>query len=421
MASSSSTPHRKSMSSYVLGLLNLSGQTGPGEAETVYEKRIEKQPLYLYPTDKPPANSGDDVKLQKNRAVGIIKTGLLREAEKKKANAPKPAGIIMKDSRRARGLARQLRREQSILKKKKLMKERRKRNLRRRKSKEMSDEQTGDLDSQPVPPAATSSQPADVEMTDQENDGESAPAKPTDSSSKKFSKTKDIPKRNQRDQTNQQTQKTNTGPKTSEERIAEAKRTNQHHQYLLSLVTADREIDYDAEEIDSAATTTTITRPNPMSAAEKKRTQLYQLGPDACNYDVYISLCTLWFSYINDLLGINPLPDLPEKPVNVQEYTQKLSAADYHGAFVTVMRAKCVTRVGIAGIIVRETKSSFLIVTKKNEIKIVPKENTVFLISIGGHPDDAKKLSVMLYGSNLLYRAADRGGRKFKSKATSDL
>ena len=46
-----------------------------------------------------------------------------------------------------------------------------------------------------------------------------------------------------------------------------------------------------------------------------------------------------------------------------------LVSADYHGAEVEVVRSRCVSRVGLKGIVVKDTKFTFDIITRKNEIK----------------------------------------------------
>ena len=47
----------------------------------------------------------------------------------------------------------------------------------------------------------------------------------------------------------------------------------------------------------------------------------------------------------------------------------KLASADYHGAEVEVVRSQCASRVGLKGIVVRDTKFTFVIVTEKDEVK----------------------------------------------------
>lgn len=47
----------------------------------------------------------------------------------------------------------------------------------------------------------------------------------------------------------------------------------------------------------------------------------------------------------------------------------KLVSADFHGAEVEVVRSRASGRVGIQGIVVRDTKFTFVVVTAKDEVK----------------------------------------------------
>lgn len=47
----------------------------------------------------------------------------------------------------------------------------------------------------------------------------------------------------------------------------------------------------------------------------------------------------------------------------------KLATADYHGAEVMVVRSRCNSLVGLAGIVVRDTKFTFQVITKRDELK----------------------------------------------------
>ena len=47
----------------------------------------------------------------------------------------------------------------------------------------------------------------------------------------------------------------------------------------------------------------------------------------------------------------------------------KLVSADYHGAELLVVRSRCVGMVGLQGIVVRDTKFTFQIITKQNQLK----------------------------------------------------
>ena len=108
-----------------------------------------------------------------------------------------------------------------------------------------------------------------------------------------------------------------------------------------------------------------------------------------------------------------------------------LVSADYHGALLEVVRSRCVSRIGLKGIVVKDTKFTFEIVTKHDVVKRVPKEHTVFRFEIptnangGGHgieTGDAKKpLIFELHGSQFESRAPDRANKKVKPHFDPDL
>lgn len=132
----------------------------------------------------------------------------------------------------------------------------------------------------------------------------------------------------------------------------------------------------------------------------------------------------------------------------------KLASADYHGAEVEVVRSQCASRVGLRGIVVRDTKFTFVIVTEKDEVKsefefcldssvlvveanvllhtAIPKEHTVFRFTVplpnvaeagtegeGNGQEKAasagpKPLVFELHGSQFENRPVDRANKKFK-------
>ncbi|KLU82353.1 ribonuclease P protein subunit p29 [Magnaporthiopsis poae ATCC 64411] len=109
-----------------------------------------------------------------------------------------------------------------------------------------------------------------------------------------------------------------------------------------------------------------------------------------------------------------------------------LTSADFHGAEVEVVRSSCPSRVGIRGIVVKDSKYVFEVVTRKNALKMVPKEGTVFRVEIpvssdgpGGGVDaaegsagttvaDDRTLIFEIHGDQFKLRSADRANKKFK-------
>lgn len=83
---------------------------------------------------------------------------------------------------------------------------------------------------------------------------------------------------------------------------------------------------------------------------------------EARRYDIYEPLHQMWIGYIQDILGGGSLLVTPTMAA-------KLCSADFHGAKIEVVRARCVSRVGLKGIVVKDTKFTFEIVTQRNEAK----------------------------------------------------
>lgn len=143
--------------------------------------------------------------------------------------------------------------------------------------------------------------------------------------------------------------------------------------------------------------------------------------------------------------------------VTAQSAGSMLASADYHGAELTVVRSRCVGLVGSRGIVVRDTKFTFQVITEKNELKsmflattltsthvltfwaALPKRHSVFRVEIPqalGLPKSvqaaekmaeeegglaSKPLAYEIYGSHFENRATDRATKKFKQRNMFDL
>jgi ribonuclease P protein subunit POP4 len=172
-------------------------------------------------------------------------------------------------------------------------------------------------------------------------------------------------------------------------------------------------------------------KPKPLSAREKRALCIYEIPKSECKYSIYQPLHKLWIGYIQEVLGENCMP--------VDSGTvAKLVSADFHGAELQVVRSRCVSRVGVTGIVVRDSKFVFMLITRADEVKIVPKEHTVFRFEVpppgsadagdgvrekGGGICQAenKNLVFELHGDQFRYRAVDRANKKFKTHFLPDL
>ncbi len=170
-------------------------------------------------------------------------------------------------------------------------------------------------------------------------------------------------------------------------------------------------------------------RPKPLTAREKRATCIYEIPKSQQKYEIYEPLHRMWIGYIQEVLGENCTPV-------TSGTAAKLVSADYHGAELEVVRSRCVTRVGVKGIVVRDSRFVFQIITKDNALKMVPKEHTVFRFEVpspGKHeggvnieaegPNEKTKKSLVfeLHGEQFQYRSADRANKKFKAHFLPDL
>ncbi|XP_037553588.1 ribonuclease P protein subunit p29 [Nematolebias whitei] len=145
-----------------------------------------------------------------------------------------------------------------------------------------------------------------------------------------------------------------------------------------------------------------------LNARQKRKMKIFQIKPEHQRYELFLPLHKLWRQYIVDLCGgLKPSS-------NLQFVQQKLLKADFHGAIITVVRSKCPSYVGTAGILVQEFKHVFKIITEENKLKVIPKRNSVFAVEING-------FVTHIYGSKFEQRASERSAKKFKVKGTIDL
>lgn len=55
--------------------------------------------------------------------------------------------------------------------------------------------------------------------------------------------------------------------------------------------------------------------------------------------------------------------------ITALSHGSKLVSADFHGAEIEVVRSRCGGRVGVKGIVVKDTKFTFVIVTENDVVK----------------------------------------------------
>lgn len=156
------------------------------------------------------------------------------------------------------------------------------------------------------------------------------------------------------------------------------------------------------------------TKPKPLSAKQKRALCIYDIPASQRKYSIYEPLHSMWCTYMREVLGQRTY-------VDASIAGPLLVSADYHGALVEVVRSRCVSRVGLKGIVVKDTKFTFEIITEKNEIKSVPKEHTIFRFEVPNKEAEGKPMVFEIHGSQFETRAPERANKKFKLHIDPDL
>lgn len=114
-------------------------------------------------------------------------------------------------------------------------------------------------------------------------------------------------------------------------------------------------------------------KPKPLSAREKRISGIYDIPKDECKYAIFKGLHGLWVEYMQEVLDLKDLDQQGTsgraQRVTPLSHGSKLASADFHGALLEVVRSRCSGRVGIKGIVVRDTKFTFVVVTEGDEVK----------------------------------------------------
>lgn len=143
---------------------------------------------------------------------------------------------------------------------------------------------------------------------------------------------------------------------------------------------------------------------------------MHRLKKDEVRFEAYKGLNELWNGYMLEVLGFvrdgKPVAAWEGREVGVLAQGPLLASADFHGAEVTVVRCRDQGKVGFSGIVVRDTKFTFVIVMEGDKVRTVMKRGAVFAYEV--RLMDGRRVKLEANGDALEYRPAERAGRKFK-------
>jgi ribonuclease P protein subunit POP4 len=98
-------------------------------------------------------------------------------------------------------------------------------------------------------------------------------------------------------------------------------------------------------------------KPAPLTAREKRSLNVHNPPKNKrLEYATFAPLRELWLEYARALVAMGG---------GAPAVAQRLAAGDLHGAVVMVVRSRCVDRVGIRGVVVKDTRGALLIVPEE--------------------------------------------------------
>lgn len=132
---------------------------------------------------------------------------------------------------------------------------------------------------------------------------------------------------------------------------------------------------------------------------------LCTLPREGSKYSDFEDLYKLWKSHAKAQLSSLPNNlDISSQ----SEFQRVISKMEFQGSKIHVVSSKCPTMVNHSGIILLETRETFKIISKDNQIRMLPKRDSVFLLKIGN-------LTVKIFGKHLTIRPAERSIKKIKN------
>lgn len=158
-------------------------------------------------------------------------------------------------------------------------------------------------------------------------------------------------------------------------------------------------------------TSTTRCR-NTLSARDRRRLKVFEIKKEGHKFEDYIPLHRLWQGYMRDLLDIKRFEAKTAGPK--KENYERLLKADYHGCMIVVRKSRCPSLLGVAGIILMETRNTFKIISKDNKIKCLPKAHCLFSFELDGY-------MFTLAGNQFCVKSSLRVRKKFKFKRPVDV
>ncbi|KAH8742176.1 POP4 like ribonuclease P protein subunit [Cryptosporidium ryanae] len=127
-------------------------------------------------------------------------------------------------------------------------------------------------------------------------------------------------------------------------------------------------------------------------------------------YVHFVPLHSLWKQYILGLTG----GEGRKGKLKLSQLSQFVSQADFHGSIIKVISSRNKECINVEGIVIKETKETFLVISKDNKPRTLLKNHTIFSMEFNNYV-------IVLYGTQLCYHPSERIKHKFRHKESLNI
>lgn len=148
-----------------------------------------------------------------------------------------------------------------------------------------------------------------------------------------------------------------------------------------------------------------------LSGRERRELGLHKIDKNNKTFEMFLPINDMWKSYSKDLLGIEHYIKGGWKggynDSRTDTIQNKLRRIEYFGCLVRVTKSRCSEFVGTTGIIIKETKNTFVMICPDDRVKTIPKLHSEFSFVI-------QDIGFSISGNHLHQRSVERAKNNFK-------
>ena len=148
-----------------------------------------------------------------------------------------------------------------------------------------------------------------------------------------------------------------------------------------------------------------------LSSKERRELGLHKINRFDKTFKMFLPVHKIWLQYARKYLSLSRHKKNgwrgkgnEDTTVNIQNLIRRI---EYFGCFIRVTESRCSEYIGIVGIVLRETKNTFMLICPDNKVKTIPKHHSEFSFVVDN-------VGFSILGNHLSQRPSGRAKHTFK-------